>query len=239
MHRALMGLMLLVALGLGIFWAVSLSESLSSPWESTNDRLVSCCEEHPDWDLTLCQLIAERKISERQVIAHPDWPWFTIAEGQVRTGMTDEMVIASWGKPAYTNEDGFLGRDKEWACGGYCLGFVDGILTDIEEAPLWGATNIIAKHESNEIAANVLFQGRSIMIVGYVYTVSENSLDGLYIELRGGEFLDNVRCYFSNVYRQELATLYKGQKVVIKGIGLGKDLFTVDFVSCRLFWKRG
>ena len=132
-----------------------------------------------------------------------------------------------------------MDHDAEWAYSSHCLGFSDGILIDIEPVPLWSAGDIIAEYESNEVAANEIFQSKTILIVGYVSEVGESLLDGLYIELDGDDYsLDSVRCYFAELYRWRLAELRKGQKVVIEGIGAGKDIFSIDFVSCRIFWKR-
>jgi len=234
--QMLVAIVLALALVFGLAWAVSTLDT-TSPM-SVDERIADCCERHPDWYSYLCRLIAERKVSESRVMAHPDWPWLTITAKKIGLGMTDETVLASWGNPRYKNEHGFLEHDQEWAYNGHCLGFRNGVLMDIEEAPLWKVSSIIAKYESNEIAANEKFQGKMIMVVGYIQEVGENAFGELYIELEGGDFMDDVRCYFSAAYRHKLADLYKGQKVVIKGRGLGKDLFTVDFTSCLLFWKR-
>lgn len=236
--ETLVAIAVALALVFGLAWAVSLSESMTKPFLSLDERIADCREKHPDWHSYLCRLIAERKVSESRVMEHPDWPWLTITAKKIGLGMTDETVLASWGNPRYKNEHGFLGYDQEWAYNGHCLGFRNGVLMDIEEAPLWKASSIIAKYESNEIAANEKFQGKMIMVIGYIQEVGENAFGELYIELEGGDFMDDVRCYFSTAYRYELATLHRGQKVVIKGRGLGKGLFTVDFTSCLLFWKR-
>ena len=203
---------------------------------ATKNLLTSCHKRHPDWDSTLCELVSKGKVSESQAKAHPNWPWFTISQHKIHTGMTKEMVIASWGKPAYVNKEGFLDLDEEWVSDNYCLGFSDGILVSIEKAPLWAASKIVSAYESNELAADKEFLGKTVMIVGYVKEIGEDIYNGFYVSLSSGSYLITVRCFFSRVYYQSLVALRKGQKVVIKGIGLGKSIFSIDFGSCRLFW---
>lgn len=48
-------------------------------------------------------------------IQHPDWPWALIDEGEIKLGMTDEMVRASWGDPDDINRSvGSWGVHEQW-----------------------------------------------------------------------------------------------------------------------------
>ena len=71
-------------------------------------------------------------------LKHPDWSgeiWDLISKGQVRIGMTDEQVRASWGSPDDVNRDvGIWGIHEQWVYPrGKYLYFENGIMTSFQD----------------------------------------------------------------------------------------------------------
>ncbi len=70
---------------------------------------------------------------------HPDWPWGLITAGKIQLGMTDEMVLASWGVPDDINRSVYSwGIHEQWVYRrddfhAYYLYFEDGVLTSWQE----------------------------------------------------------------------------------------------------------
>lgn len=194
-----------------------------------------CTSRYPEWDKSLCVAISEKRFSERDVLTHPEWDWLTIASQRIRVDMTSDMVRAAWGDPKYVNEHEFLEYDEEWSCGGHLLQFSGAVLRKITDARTWSATNVVRIYDENEISADEQLEGVHAFVTGYIDEISE-SWDGQpYIELHAADSFDDVRCYFSNAYRSELAQLKRRQFIVVLGVGAGTDFGEPIFTNCRIF----
>jgi hypothetical protein len=86
------------------------------------------------------------------------------------------------------------------------------------------ASQLFQEYENNEVAADEKYKGKSLEVSGRVGSIGKDFLDTIYVAIsRGGEFeIFHVQCFFEDKYKQEAASLSKGQQVIIRGRCEGK-----------------
>jgi hypothetical protein len=91
---------------------------------------------------TETRLVEQRAIAVEQAvadlrIAHPTWSQHDcelVAAGKVTLGMTQEMVLAGWGRPNDINRSvGAWGVHEQWVYPANYLYFEDGVLTSWQD----------------------------------------------------------------------------------------------------------
>lgn len=112
---------------------------------------------------------------------------------------------------------------------------------EISDAPIEvrvSAVELYEDYESNEVAANLKYDGKVLAVTGIVEEVSGGDDSAYYVDLATGDFaLTNVRCYFGPGHLDELTSIGKGDQVVLRGKGdEGEDRnpFTIDVVGCSI-----
>lgn len=228
-------LLLLVAAALvlaGVFLVESLDSMLCL---STSSRLENCQNDHPDWHRSVCEGIAEGRYDEEDVTLNASWDWEAIGAGRIRSGMSEQMIIAAWGEPDYVNPGGYVGCDEEWACGGHLLQFRNGMLSAIVDAQIWSVYNILSSADRNAVDYENRTQGERVFIAGRIAGIDSDYDGSPRVRFGQSDYWDEVLCVFSPALRAEIGALWKGQFVVILGTGAGVDILGPVFTSCRVF----
>ena len=84
------------------------------------------------------------------------------------------------------------------------------------------ASAIELAYDENQVAADNRFKGKVIRVTGTIESIGKNQFDDSpYVMLRSRKRFMGVRCNFSEDKNASLTLLKKGQKVVLKGRGMG------------------
>jgi len=104
-----------------------------------------------------------------------------------------------------------------------------------ERAPSYrvSANGLYSEYDSNEVAADLKYRGKVVVVSGVVNRIGKGFVGGLYITLGGSGFLDGVQCHFPKGEEASLANLSKGQEVIVKGTVDGQMIF-VSVKGCRI-----
>lgn len=86
------------------------------------------------------------------------------------------------------------------------------------------STQIVNDYKDNEVAGDAKYKGKTVEVSGVVDTIGKDVLDTPFISLESYQYaiLDHVQCMFSKSDEAELATVSKGQKIVLRGEVNGK-----------------
>ena len=96
------------------------------------------------------------------------------------------------------------------------------------------ARTLVAEYKNNEVAANAKYQGKKLEVTGIVDNISD-TMGSITVSLRGGGNFElvNVICGFSDA--SGVASLNKGQKATLVGIGDGMTAgLYVGLESCAV-----
>ena len=107
---------------------------------------------------------------------------------------------------------------------------------NIEPAGTISARNLYSEYEANEVAADQKYKNNIISIYGKVESI-DTLLGFAYVTLKGKMFggTKGVQCCFSGKEIISIASLSKGQYVVVEGKCKGMSMFAgVQFVNCRI-----
>ena len=91
--------------------------------------------------------------------------------------------------------------------------------TQTTELPLVTASDLVAAYEANEVAADQRYKNQRFVLTGTVETIGKGLFDSPYVVLHGGLVI-GAQCVFDK--EAGLASLEKGQTVVLVGTGAGK-----------------
>ncbi len=99
------------------------------------------------------------------------------------------------------------------------------------------ATRLMEDYGNYTVAANQQYNGKVLAVSGTVESVSGGTEgDALYVELRTGDFsIVSVRCYFAPGRLDEVTSLNKGDRVVLRGLGdeeKDRDPFSIEVIGC-------
>lgn len=87
------------------------------------------------------------------------------------------------------------------------------------------AEQLYQKYEDNEIAADQLYKGKTLAVIGKVRAIGKTFGDKPYVQLFTGAFSHQVTIYFpANKYDSVLAKMKKDSRVRIVGTCKGKTL---------------
>lgn len=97
------------------------------------------------------------------------------------------------------------------------------------------ADQIMSDYTANEVSADAKYKNNEVQVSGIVDTIGKDILDTPYIALKaGGEYsFSTVQCMFSKSDESALASVSKGQRIVLVGQVTGK-LGNVILNGCRI-----
>ena len=97
------------------------------------------------------------------------------------------------------------------------------------------AYEIYQAYEANEVAADLKYKEKVIQVSGVVESIEKDLMDTIYVSLSvGDEYeISSVQCFFADSHKADAASLSKGQRVTIKGLGDGY-LMNVLIRGCTL-----
>ena len=97
------------------------------------------------------------------------------------------------------------------------------------------AYEIYQAYEANEVAADLKYKEKVIQVSGVVESIGTDFMDTIYVSLSvGDEYeISSVQCFFADSHKADAASLSKGQRVTIKGLGDGY-LMNVLLRGCTL-----
>ncbi len=96
------------------------------------------------------------------------------------------------------------------------------------EAPV-----LYAEYRDNGVAADAKYKGKTIEVTGTIARIKKDIADNIVIELKGPGMFETVNCTFGDKWAGKVATLKKGQSVVIRGTGDGYWV-SVFVANCEL-----
>jgi len=97
------------------------------------------------------------------------------------------------------------------------------------------AYQLFKEYESNEIAADQKYKGKTLAVDGIVKEIGRDFQGSLYLVLTGADIrIVGVQCYFSDAHTNALAHVKKGQRITVKGKCSGYLLFGADLKGCKI-----
>lgn len=104
-----------------------------------------------------------------------------------------------------------------------------------QEAIKVTALKIVSEYKENGVSADAKYKNKLIEVSGTVKTIDKDVLDTPYIALESYEYaiVDHVQCMFSKSSESELASVSKGQKIVLQGTVQGK-LGNIIVNGCKI-----
>lgn len=99
--------------------------------------------------------------------------------------------------------------------------------------PELDAQYLMSAYEENEVAADSLYKGQTIIISGQIDDIGKDILDAPYVMVGRGDGLFGVQCMFDKRHEGALGRLRKGMGVRIQGKVSGK-LGSVLLRDCQL-----
>ena len=97
------------------------------------------------------------------------------------------------------------------------------------------AQQLFSEYEANEVAADLKYKGKVLLVTGVVTDIGKDIFDTPFIEMSLDQFgLEGVRCKFAEKEVPGIASISKGQTITVKGKGDGKLVFSVELRGCTL-----
>lgn len=100
------------------------------------------------------------------------------------------------------------------------------------------APGLVNEYEANEVKADMLYKGRTMIIVGRVEEISKDLFNSPYLVLGPAYAFSGVQCMFTKDDEPVLAELTKGMIVGIRGQCAGKSFLNVAFRYCSFLPKK-
>lgn len=95
------------------------------------------------------------------------------------------------------------------------------------------ADDLDGAYKENEVAADMKYKGRVVVVMGEVESIGKDIMDQAYIVIGGKGFLDGIQCAFPTAEGSAVAQLFNGQFVSVKCNVSGK-MGNVQGRECRL-----
>ena len=89
-----------------------------------------------------------------------------------------------------------------------------------EKAVAIDAKALTKEYDSNELAADGKYKGKSLAVTGKISNIAE-TLGNITVSLEGHEFTKTVMCSFEESEKASVAALKKGDKITLTGTGDG------------------
>ncbi len=117
--------------------------------------------------------------------------------------------------------------------GGRTEGATEKKIADQAPALTIAAKTLFSDYESNEVAADQKFKGKTLLVTGTVEDIKKDLMNRMYLTLTGDGPFANVQCFFAQSHESQLAGLRKGVSVSVKGQCDGK-MMNVLMRGCTL-----
>lgn len=102
------------------------------------------------------------------------------------------------------------------------------------------ARELYRAYKKNEVAADMKYKGKYVMVSGRIDSIGKDVLNNMYVSLKSQrnryQMIGFIQCYFSTSHKRQLASLSKGQQVVLLGKVSGK-LGNISVKGCRVLKK--
>lgn len=97
------------------------------------------------------------------------------------------------------------------------------------------ALQLSSDYKDNEVAADAKYKDKSIEVSGIVDAIGKDLLETPYIALQSYQYaiVDRVQCMFSKSDEPQLATISKGQQIILQGEVSGK-LGNIIVRGCKI-----
>ena len=106
-------------------------------------------------------------------------------------------------------------------------------LTSINGVPVISAEELYEAFENNDVAANKKYGGKTYCVKGVIKGFQTSLVgDDPIVELDSDQFYP-VYCYFSKRNEDEVASLSKGEKVIIQGV-VENAIISVHVNKCKI-----
>lgn len=92
---------------------------------------------------------------------------------------------------------------------------------------------LYADYEANEVAADLKYKDKVLIVTGTVNDIAKDITDEIYVTINTGEMFGSIQCFFATSHTNEAAGLKKGQTITIKGKCEGK-MMNVLLRGCSL-----
>ncbi len=97
------------------------------------------------------------------------------------------------------------------------------------------ATDLAIAYGRNQVAADIRFKDKIIIVGGRIKSIGKDVHDGPYVSLITGDYT-TVRCMFADTDTPELSRLQPWQTVRIKGRCGGSPYSRILLHECKLVW---
>lgn len=98
------------------------------------------------------------------------------------------------------------------------------------------AAQLFAEYETNGIAADTAYKGKTLEVSGKVNNIDKDILDNPYVTLKTQAVFGEIQCFLKESEQGGAATLKTGMSIVIRGVGNGK-LMNVLLKDCEVIQK--
>lgn len=95
------------------------------------------------------------------------------------------------------------------------------------------ATALMHDYETNEVAADLKYRGKVVLIDGIVRKTGKDITDTIYVAYEVENPITTVQCFFTNKFARKIAALRPGQEVKIKG-KVERKLINVLVQDCTI-----
>jgi len=103
-----------------------------------------------------------------------------------------------------------------------------------EKSNALDAESLVSRYEFNEVRADLQFKGKEIAVQGKVERVGKDILNNPFVTLAGStNGIASVQCMFSKGQESQLADLFPGQKIHLRGT-IGGKMMNILMRNCKI-----
>ena len=95
------------------------------------------------------------------------------------------------------------------------------------------AVDLMREYEANEIAADLKYRGKLVLLNGTVKLRGKDVLDKIYVAYDVGNPVSTVQCYFASGHARRISEVAKGQYIRIQGV-VDRKLISVMIKDCSI-----
>lgn len=108
-------------------------------------------------------------------------------------------------------------------------------VTQPEETIKITAVKLSEEYDANKVAADAKYKDKLLEVSGTIDSIGKDILDTPYVTLQGRQYsLFGLQCMFAKSDEAELATLSKGQSIVLQGRVSGELIGNVLAKGCKI-----
>jgi len=96
------------------------------------------------------------------------------------------------------------------------------------------AEKLYSDYKNNPVSADNLYKDKLLKINGTISNIGKDILDNPYVILSSDDSIGGVQCYFKNQFKEQIATLQKGQRVVLSCKTSGQVILDLLAKECSV-----